>query len=447
MDAFAALESILPASARRTPEGRLEVGGVDLVSLASELGTPLYVYDAGHLEETCERYAKAFGSGTEPAGRVIYASKAFPAVAMMRIALECGLGIDVAGAGELHAALEAGAVGPEIYFHGNAKSPQEISMGIEACVGRFVVDNVDELYRLEEALRAAKERCGHPQRQQVLVRVTPGVEAHTHEFIKTGHIDSKFGFYLADGSAEAAIKEAAASSEIEPVGIHLHIGSQILELEPFAEAARIAIDFVDTIYRKHAILLTEVNFGGGLGATYTPGDEPPSIEEYAACLKQTVGELCEARNIPFPLIVVEPGRSITANAGLTLYTVQSVKTTPSGRTYVAVDGGMSDNLRPMLYGATYEALVANKLDEDHSLVATLAGKHCESGDVLIERASLASSIEAGDIVATPATGAYGWSMSSNYNGQPRPAVVFVDQGEARVVVRRESLDDLLRLQR
>ena len=446
MDAFSALESILPASARKTPEGHLEVGGVDLVSLASEFGTPLYVYDADHLKQMCARYITAFQSKSPPHGRVVYASKAFPAVAMIRLALGSGLGIDVAGPGELYAALQAGADGSEIYFHGNAKSHQEISMGIQAGVGRFVVDNIHELCKIEEVLSSCEQHRTSRQRQKVLIRITPGIEAHTHEFINTGHLDSKFGFYLSDGSAEAALKEAASCRNIEPVGIHLHIGSQILELEPFAEAARVAVEFMATIRHKLSIALEEVNFGGGLGATYTPADDPPSVEDYAACLKNAVKESCEASGLPLPVVVVEPGRSITANAGLTLYTVQSVKRTPTGRTYVAVDGGMSDNLRPMLYGATYHALIANKLNEDHSLQATLAGKHCESGDVLIDRASMASSVDAGDIVATPATGAYGWSMSSNYNGQPRAAIVFVESGKAELVVERESIDDLLRLQ-
>lgn len=444
MDAFGALEPTLPGSAERTSDGRLLVGGVDMVALAGECGTPLYVYDVAQLREGCTRYVRAFETGTEPKGRVAYASKAFPAVAMYRLASECGLGIDVAGPGELYAALTAGVDPKGIYFHGNAKSPSEIAAGLDAGVGRFVVDNPTELSRIEAM--TASRGPSDARRQEILIRINPGIEAHTHEFIRTGHHDSKFGFHLPDGSAEAALKEAASSEHLDPVGIHLHIGSQILELQPFAEAARMAVAFTDTIRRKHSLVLSEVNLGGGLGATYSPGDRPPTIEDYASCLKEAVRTECEERDLPLPLLVVEPGRSITANAGLTLYTVQSVKTTPSGRTYVAIDGGMSDNLRPMLYGATYGALVANKLDEDHGLAASLVGKHCESGDVLIEKASLASTTTAGDIIATPATGAYAWSMASNYNGQPRPAVVFVEAGKAEVVVERESLDDLVRLQ-
>jgi diaminopimelate decarboxylase len=445
LDAFTALEPTLPDSAEKSSDGHLLIGGVDMVELAGEFGTPLYVYDAAQLREVCTRYVRAFCGDKEPRGIVVYASKAFPAVAMCKLASECGLGIDVAGAGELYVASMAGTDPEKIFFHGNAKTPQEIAFGLEAGVGRFVVDNMTELLRIEQMIAS---RAGSDVRtQKILVRITPGIEAHTHEFIKTGHLDSKFGFYMEDGSARAALLHAASSEFLDPVGIHLHIGSQILELEPFAEAARVAIDFADTLRRQDSLVLSEMNFGGGLGATYLPEDRPPSIEEYASCLIDAVRSECEARDFPLPVLVVEPGRSITANAGLTLYTVQNVKTTPSGRTYVAIDGGMSDNLRPMLYGATYGALVANKLGEDHTLAASLAGKHCESGDILVEKAWLAKTTEAGDIIATPATGAYGWAMASNYNGQPRPAVVFVEAGTAEIVVERESLEDLVRSQR
>ncbi len=444
MDAFSALESILPDSAKKNSLGHLTIGGVDVVSLAEQFGTPLYVYDAGQLKDRCLRYVRALESGGEPYGDAIFASKSFPAVAMLRLASECGLGADVAGAGELYAALKAGVDPRRIYFHGNAKSISEITLGIQAGVGKFVVDNSTEMARLEEFAATRPDAAEKPL--EILIRITPGIEAHTHEFIKTGQHDSKFGFYLADGSAEAAVKEAAAGEHIKPVGIHLHIGSQILELQPFAEAARIAVDFVDEIRRKHSIVLEEIDFGGGLGATYVPGDGPPAIEDYVAVLKDTVRQRCRDRDLPLPRMVLEPGRSITANAGVTLYTVESIKSAPSGRIYVAVDGGMSDNLRPMLYGAPYSALVANKVNDDHSMTASLAGKHCESGDILIERAALATTTTVGDLILTPATGAYGWSMASNYNGQPRAAVVFVEDGKAELVVERETLDDLVRLQ-
>ncbi len=419
------------------------VGGVDMVSLAYEFGTPLYVYDSAQIEDRCRRYVEAFSTGIDPPGLVVYASKAFPSVAMCRIAARLGLGLDVAGPGELSAALRAGVNPEKIYYHGNAKTPQEIASGIGVGVGRFVVDNFTEIARIEEAVAAGGVR----RPQQVLVRITPGIEAHTHEFIKTGHEESKFGFYLSDGSAEAAVKEVLASEALDLVGIHLHIGSQILDLEPFAEAARLAVGFADRIRRKYAVVLRELDLGGGLGAAYLPDDGPPSIEDYAAVVKEAVREECSARDLPVPRVVVEPGRSLVANAGLTLYSVQSVKTAPSGKTYVAVDGGMSDNLRPMLYGATYATLAASRLDEDHTSQVCLVGKHCESGDVLVEAALLPASLDVGDVVAVPATGAYGWSMSSNYNGQPRPPVVFVKEGEAEIVVKGETPEDLLRLQR
>ncbi len=443
MDAFSFLRPTLPDSAGKSPEGHLVVGGVDMVSLATELGTPLYVYDSGHIEDRCRRYVEAFSTGIDPPGLVVYASKAFPSVAMCRLAARLGLGLDVAGPGELGAALEAGVDREKIYYHGNAKTPKEIASGIEAGVGRFVVDNFTELARIQEVVA---ER-GFRRPQQVLIRITPGIEAHTHEFIKTGHEDSKFGFYVSDGSAEAAVKEVLASEALDLVGIHLHIGSQILDLEPFAEAARLAVRFADEIRRKYAVVLRELDLGGGLGATYLPDDGPPSIEDYAGVVKEAVREECSTRDLPVPRVVVEPGRSLVANAGLTLYSVQSLKTAPSGKTYVAVDGGMSDNLRPMLYGATYAALAASRLDEDHTSQVCLVGKHCESGDVLVEAAQLPASLDVGDLVAVPATGAYGWSMSSNYNGQPRPPVVFVKEGEAEIVVKGETPEDLLRLQR
>jgi diaminopimelate decarboxylase len=437
------LQGILPISATADSNGVLSVGGIPVHELAEEFGTPLYVYDAAHLRSLCRRYSEAMETG-EPQGLAIFATKAFPAMAMIEVATSAGMGVDVASGGELYLALEAGADPEFIYYHGNAKSPAEIEAGLTAGVGRFVVDNFDELARLDEL---ASRLVPGGRKQKVLVRTTPGIEAHTHEFIKTGHEDSKFGFFLSDGSALEALAKAARSRYVEPTGIHMHIGSQILDLEPFVEEAKIAIEFLASARRELSLELSEVDFGGGLGARYMPGDNPPEPEQYVKTLKEAVIESCNVVGIPLPRIVVEPGRSITANAGMTVYTVQSVKTTPSGRTWVGIDGGMSDNLRPMLYGADYLALVPTKLLEPQVLKVHIAGKHCESGDVVARDVPVPRSIAAGDLLVTPATGAYGWAMASNYNGQPRPAVVFVENGEARVVVERETYRDLARLQR
>lgn len=435
---------MLPHSAEVGPSGTLHVGGVDLLELASRFGTPLYVYDAEQLRRCCERYVNGLAQGNPP-GKAVFASKSFPAIAMLQIALDSGMGIDVASGGELYLALAAGADPSEVYYHGNAKSLAEVDQGIEAGVGRFVVDNLDELHRLEERILTLKGPDARPQ--PILVRVTPGIEAHTHEFIKTGHEDSKFGFFVSDGSALAALERAARSPVLDPIGIHIHIGSQILDVEPFREAARIGLEFVAEVRRRLGLSIQEIDFGGGLGAKYLPTDDPPEIEEYTETLKKSVAECSADLGLDPPTLVVEPGRSIVANAGLTLYTVQSVKTTPAGRTYVAVDGGMSDNLRPMLYGAEYLAVSVTRLLEPHERRVTLAGKHCESGDIVVRAAALPSTTAPGDVVAVPATGAYGWAMASNYNGQPRPAVVFVERGEAEVVVERETYRDLARLQR
>lgn len=392
----------------------------DLEALAAEFGTPLFVYDEAHLRARAQEYVRHFG-----AGNVAYAGKAFLCTAMVRLIDEAGLHLDVATGGELHVALHAGFPAERLVFHGNNKSDAEIIAARDAGVGRLVADSFDELDRLE--------RVGFDG--QVLVRVTPGVEAHTHEFIQTGTDTSKFGFTVSTGAASDAVARVVASRLVFG-GIHAHIGSQVFRLDSYAEAAAVVGRFADECERATAASIPVVNLGGGLGARYLSSDPDPSISEYAAALRAGVG----GRSI-----MVEPGRSIAAVAGITVYRVGTVKAIPGGRTYVAVDGGMSDNPRPVLYGAGYEAYLPSRPDAARPLAVAVAGKHCEQGDVIVSDAVLPADVAVGDLLVTPVTGAYGYSMASNYNKVPRPAVVFVRDGRARLVVRRETDDDLVRL--
>jgi len=403
--------------------GRLSVGGCDLVALAEEHGTPLFVYDEVHLRERCKEAVAAFGER-----RASYASKAFLCKAMAALVHEEGLGIDVSTGGELHVALAAGVASERIVLHGNNKSTPELRRALEVGVGRVVVDSDHELDRIEALVR---DGCPRPN---VLLRVTPGVEAHTHEYVMTGQDDTKFGFGLSSGAAAAALRRAAASPHVELVGLHAHIGSNIFLLTGFEKAVEKLAPFV----REAG--LPELSLGGGLGVAYIEGEETPTFAEWAGVLHQAV----TATGIESE-IHVEPGRSIAAGAAITLYTVGTVKELPGIRTYVSVDGGMSDNPRPVLYGSGYEAFLPRVTNAARPVKATIVGKHCESGDVLVRDAQLPSELAVGEILATPVTGAYGHSMASNYNKVPRPPVVFVRGGEAHVVVRGETLDDLLRL--
>jgi diaminopimelate decarboxylase len=393
----------------------------DLEALAQEFGTPLFVYDEEHLRQRCRDYVAEFG-----AENVAYASKAFLCLAMARLVAEEGLHLDVATGGELHVALTAGFPSDRLVLHGNNKSDAEIAMARDAGVGRVVADSSDEIDRLE--------RLGFAG--EVLVRVTPGVEAHTHEFIQTGTDDSKFGFTVSTGAAADAVARVAASPALRFGGIHAHIGSQVFRLDSYAEAASVVGRFADECERATGVTIPLVDLGGGLGARYLERDPDPSIPEYAAALRAGLG----GRRV-----MVEPGRSIAAVAGITLYRVGTVKTIPDGRTYVAIDGGMSDNPRPVLYGAGYEAYLASRRDAPRPRRVAVAGKHCEQGDVVIADARLPEDVAVGDLLVTPVTGAYGASMASNYNKVPRPAVVFVRNGASRVVVRRETYEDLVRL--
>jgi diaminopimelate decarboxylase len=426
--------TLLPASAQVGPDGSLSVGGVDLAGLAAEFGTPLYVYDEGELRDRCREYRARFRAG------VAYASKAFLCTAMAKLVAEEGLDLDVATGGELHVARNAGFPAERIVLHGNNKSSGELRAAIDAGVGRIVVDSFDELDRLDDLAARADAPVA------VLVRVTPGVEAHTHEYIETGTDDSKFGFSLSTGDALRAVRRVIGADGLRLAGLHCHIGSQVFRLDSYAAAIDRMVGLVLAVESDTGTTVDEVSVGGGLGVRYVAGDEGPSIAQFATALQDAFAKAIAAHGVRSrPTLGVEPGRSIAAPAGITLYTVGTVKEIPGLRTYVAVDGGMSDNLRPVTYGARYEAFLPARTSARRDKVVTVAGKHCEQGDVLVRDARLPADVQVGDILATPVTGAYAHSMASNYNKVGRPAVVFVQDGAARLVVRREDLDDLVRL--
>jgi diaminopimelate decarboxylase len=409
------LSPAFPADARLTDAGRLEIGGCDAIELAREFGTPAYVYAEEDIRARARAYVEAFRARTERF-EVVYASKAFPATAALRILAEEGLSCDVASGGELFLALRAGFAPERLYMHGNNKSPAELRDALEAGVGHLVVDSFDEIDRLERLTE------GRALPQRVMLRVTPGIEPDTHASIATGQEDSKFGFGLAD--VARAVERCEAAPSLELCGLHAHLGSQIFDVAPFERLAEVLSGM-----GSYPLL----NLGGGLGIAYTAAEEPPALDEYADAL---VGAAPAGVTV-----LCEPGRSIVGNAGVTLYTVGTVKEVRGIRTYVAVDGGMSDNPRPMLYGARYEAEIADRFADAEGRLCTVAGMHCESGDVLVRDVVL-NDPRPGDVLVTPATGAYGHAMASNYNAVPRPPVVFCSQGRARVVVRRETYADL-----
>jgi len=415
--------SLLPDNATIGDKGQLIIGGCDTLELAEQFGTPLFVYDEEHLRARCREAVAAFGVG------VNFATKAFLCKAMARLAAEEGCNLDVSTGGEYHVARSAGVPADRLVLHGNNKSTAELRRAMSEGIGRIIIDSFDEIDRIE-ALVAE----GLPV-PKALIRVTPGVEAHTHEFVRTGQDDSKFGFGLASGQADAAVVRATASSAIDLVGLHAHIGSQVFDAEFFEMAIEVMAPFV----QKHG--LPEFSVGGGLGVAYVAGEESASITEWGSVVKSA----CAAAGIDAH-VTAEPGRALVAQAAITLYSVGTIKDIPAIRTYVSVDGGMSDNPRPVLYGSGYEAFLPREVEADRDRVVTVVGKHCESGDILVRDAAVPSDLVVGDILATPVTGAYGHSMGSNYNKVTRPAVVFVANGEARLVVRRESLDDLLLLE-
>lgn len=422
---------VLPSTASVTADGHLSIGDCDLVALADEFGTPLVVYDEQHLRATAREFLRAYAAvGCE--AEVIYASKAYFGLAVLRLLQEEGLSVDVASGGELHAALQAGFAPERIYLHGNNKTPEEVDQALAAGVGTVIIDGFDEI----DLIVRAAARYGVVQR--VMVRVTPGVDPVTHAAIATGQVDSKFGFSLA-GDAQRGVEAIRASAHLALVGVHAHVGSQLFDLSVFAPTAAVLADFAREVGAGD--ILT-VDLGGGLGVAYTSGHEPPAIADFAQAQADAVRTAFTSRGLPVPKLLCEPGRSMVGRAGVTLYRVGGIKPIPGVRTYASVDGGMSDLLRPMLYGAVYEPVVANRPTAPADRTYRIVGKHCESGDILVADAHLPE-LAVGDVVCLPATGAYGVSMASNYNGQPRPAVVFVGGGTARLVTRRETYADIL----
>ncbi len=417
-------------------KGHLTLGGVDTVELANKYGTPLYVLDENDIRNNCRQFKDAFDKYYDGNAKVYYASKAFSCKEMYRIVNCEGVYADVVSGGELYTALSAGFPAENIGFHGNNKTPEELSFALDSGVGRIIVDNIFELHTLN-SLAKEKGVC-----QKILFRIKPGIDCHTHDYIKTGQIDCKFGFALENGEAHEAASEACKLENIEFVGIHCHIGSQIFETQPFVDAADIMISFAKNIEESFGKALTEINFGGGYGIKYLETDKPVPKDESIRILCAAVKSACEKHNFALPTLSIEPGRSIVGDSNLTLYKIGVVKTIQNVRTYVSVDGGMSDNPRYALYGADYEAVVANKADKPRDFVATIAGKCCESGDLIQEHTKIQTP-EVGDTLAVLATGAYNYSMASNYNRIPRPAAVMVKDGEARVIIERETFEDLI----
>lgn len=414
----------------------LYIGGVNTLDLVKEYGTPLYVMDEKLIRENCRKFMNSF-SGLLGRNKVVYAGKAFLTIAMAQLINEEGLNLDVVSGGELYTAYRSGFPMEKIYFHGNNKTNQEIRMGLSYGVGTFVVDNMDELCEINKTAHALKKV------QNILLRVTPGVEAHTHEYIKTGQIDSKFGFTLLENNLFDVLDALKDMPNIHLRGLHCHIGSQIFNTEGHKEAIKVMIRLVKSIRDAKGIEVEELNLGGGFGIYYSEGDTPMTIEDYCEEMISETESICRELEVKVPSLVIEPGRAIVGNAGTTLYTVGGVKEIPNVRSYVSVDGGMTDNIRPSLYSASYECLIANKAEETCVNNVTIAGKCCESGDVLINHINIPQ-VEIGDIIAIMSTGAYCYSMSSNYNKIPKPPVVLVNNGESKVICRRETYEDIIR---
>ena len=414
----------------------LVIGGIKASDLAKEYGTPLYVMDEQLLLDKCRGYVNAF-KVKEENNRIAFAGKAFLTVEMCKLINNESLYLDVVSGGELYTAYKAGFPMNKIYFHGNNKTLDEIELGIKLGVGRFIVDSLQEIIKINEIAEI------YNKKQDIYLRLTPGIEAHTHDYIKTGQIDSKFGFSPVGNIIMDAVKKALDLDNINLVGLHCHIGSQIFETEPFKDAVEVMIKYVYDIKQETGHYIEELDLGGGFGIYYSEGDSPKEIDEYCKVILDSVEKICNDLEIKKPILTIEPGRSIVANAGTTLYTVGNIKEIPNIRKYLSVDGGMTDNIRPALYGAKYEALIANKALDAMDDKVTIAGKCCESGDILIQDIDIQKA-ESGDTLAILSTGAYGFSMASGYNKIARPAVVFVRNGEARVVVKRQSYKDLIK---
>ena len=429
--------SLFPMGSTLSENGHLNIGGCDVTELAKEYGTPLYIYDEATIRTMAKTFVREFG--TRYTNTVVaYASKAFLTKAMARIANEEGLSLDVVSGGEIAAAIAAGFPAARMDFHGNNKTPDELIYAVESGVGTIVVDGFHELKLLNHL---AEERGVE---QGIMLRLSPSVDAHTHGHTTTGILDVKFGFSIESGESTIAIRQALDSSNLDLKGIHFHLGSPIFELEPYSQAIDTVLDYLAQ-FKSEGLNLREFSPGGGFAIGYTRNQPPPPISAYADVITSMLTRKCDQLGFDLPKLIIEPGRSIVGRAGVAVYTVGVIKDIPTVRTYVSLDGGMGDNIRPALYGSEYEAVVANKMtvDTDHEVV-TLAGKYCESGDILVKDISLPT-IESGDIIAIPSSGAYCLAMSSNYNMNPRPAVVMVKDGTSKVIRRRETYQDLIAL--
>lgn len=417
--------------------GHLTIGGCDTVALAQKYGTPLYVMDEDEIRRACASYRSSIERYYGGRGLVTYASKAFCCKAACKIAAEEGLGLDVVSGGELYTAISANFPAERIFFHGNNKTVQELTEALAYGVGQIVVDNFDELETLNQLALSRGEPAN------ILFRIKPGIDAHTHDFVRTGQIDSKFGLALETGEAMRAVQTALSMQGVRLRGVHCHIGSQIFDIEPFEHAAEVMLGFIADVRDQTGCELEILDLGGGFGIKYLPEHDPVEYDRYMQRVARTVQRVSAARGVKTPFIVIEPGRSIAGPAGVTLYTAGAVKEIPGVRTYVSIDGGMCDNPRYILYRSEYEAMVANKASQPKTRTVTLAGKCCESGDLIGEGMQI-QDVHPGDIIAVLATGAYNYAMSSNYNRIPRPPVVMLRGGQARVVVKRETYEDLVR---
>ncbi|MEH1837837.1 MAG: diaminopimelate decarboxylase [Nostoc sp.] len=428
-------QELLPLTARVHNHDLLEIGGCDVTTLVKQFGSPLYILDEETLRSACQQYRDAFKQYYKGESQVLYASKAWNCLAVCAITASEGLGIDVVSGGELYTALEAGVSPNKIYLHGNNKSREELILAIKSGV-ILVADNWYELRTLVEIAQPG-------QSIRIMLRLTPGIECHTHEYIRTGHLDSKFGFDPND--LDEVFTFVSQQPALNCIGVHAHIGSQIFERQPHQDLAAVMVQWLRDA-GKYGLNITELNVGGGLGIKYTESDDPPSIEEWVKAICEVIQATCAAENLPLPKLLSEPGRSLIATACVTAYTIGSSKVIPEIRTYVAINGGMSDNPRPITYQSVYRAVVANKMSSPLTQTVTIAGKHCESGDILIHN-TLLPKTEPGDILVVMGTGAYNYSMASNYNRLPRPAAVVVANGEANLILQRETYQDLIRQDR
>ncbi|MBR2151755.1 MAG: diaminopimelate decarboxylase [Clostridia bacterium] len=418
-------------------KGHLTIGGVDALSLAKEYGTPLYVMDEDTIRNACRDFVRSMNEYYDGNGMVTYASKAFSCKEIYRIMMEENMGVDVVSGGELYTALSVGFPAEKIHFHGNNKTYEELNLAMKNDVGEIIVDNLEELNTLDEIAGEMGKKAN------IMFRIKPGVDAHTHDFVQTGKIDSKFGFAIETGEAFEAVEEALKKENIILKGLHCHIGSQILDVDPFVFTAEVMFRLMLKIRDELKFIVSELNLGGGFGIKYLPEDDAKDYDTFMKSVSAKVKELCKENDYPVPFIVIEPGRAIVANSGTTLYTVGSVKNIPNIKTYVSVNGGMTDNPRYALYQSPYTVAIADRADKDGDTLVTVAGRNCESGDIIQENVYL-NSPKAGDTLAVFCTGAYNYSMASNYNRVPRPPVVMIKDGKSRVIVKRETYEDIIK---